>query len=133
MSSKKKSSRISYIGSRVNYDAENVMAKRRAHLDSMCQYYSDVMRPSSMMRKHWPSKDNFHYYVTTNMAFCAVPGVASGHLKLISSRSKEATTNNAAYGAKLRGFHQNFNRTLFQAKKVILVRHPLERLVSAYR
>lgn len=127
-SSKPAPSRVSYLASKGNYDPKKAMAKRRKHLVKVCQKYADIMTPESIMRTKEPPQDNYFFYPKTKMAFCGMPGVAQNRMKRLSQIEMNDELNK-----EMVKFQIGFPKSLKTTKKVILVRHPLERLVSAYR
>ena len=94
----------------------------------MCHLYSDKMRPESKATITKPTdRFSFGYYPTKSLAVCTLPGVAS---KWIHSLLAKADPNIDQSRKDFRGAYPKIMESL---KKVILVRHPMERLVSIYR
>ena len=94
----------------------------------MCHIYADKMRPESKATITKPTdRLGFVYYPTKSFTVCTIPGVASQGIKTLLSKGDPNLDKSKAE------FRQSFPKIMESLKKVILVRHPMERLVSVYR
>ena len=86
------------------------------------------MRPESKATITKPSdRTVFVYYPTKSFAVCTIPGIASKGMKTL------LTKGNPNLDESKKEFRQSFPKIMESLKKVILVRHPMERIVSVYR
>ena len=86
------------------------------------------MRPESKASVTKPSdRSSFVYYPTKQFTVCTLPGVASDAVKSLLNKGD----NNADENRKT--FRLEYPKIMEKLKKVIVVRHPMERLVSIYR
>ena len=100
-------------------------------MKEVCNRYADKMRPESLVHEHVPKhRDSFLYYPVKTFAFCQNPGVAT---KGVHTFLYSGEIGAPAAGVSQSGFTQRFPEILKWIKQAIVVRHPLERLVSVYR
>ena len=94
----------------------------------MCHFYSDKMRAESKITTTKPTdRSVFTYYPTKSFAVCAIPGVAGNAITKLLSLGDPTLTHNQKDASAA------YPKIMETLKKVILVRHPMERLVSVYR
>ena len=130
MGAKPKPTRFSKLSSRSNYNAEKAIVKRKKHLVKKCQEFADVMTPSSMMTDYLPKSYTYHVHGESKTAICGIKGIGQDYYRhLILKNTNPNTSSNLNDN-----FKDNLAMGLNLVKtKVIIVRHPFERLVSAYR
>ena len=86
------------------------------------------MRSESKITTTKPTdRSAFTYYPTKSFAVCTIPGVASKAITKILSFGDANLTHNQKEAAN------TYPKIMETLKKVILVRHPMERLVSVYK
>ena len=99
-------------------------------MKEVCHRYADKMRPESLLHEHVPkSHYNFIYYPVKRFAFCQLPGVATKSVKIFfytGEMGKSSATSQQS-------FADQFPRSMKSTKSAMVVRHPMERLVSIYR
>lgn len=101
---------------------------RKSELHELCHIYADKMRPESKATITKASDRNrFVYYPTKSFTVCTIPGIASEAMKTL------LTKGDPNLDESKRELRQSFPKMIESLKKVILVRHPMERLVSVYR
>lgn len=113
-----------------HYNAKKAMQKRHDGLKAVCKKYSDFLRPEYSTTKTTPKPHDFVYNVKSNMAFCPIKQVGSESYKTLFNRVKEI--NDDASGDS-KHFFKMFPKSARETKRAIMVRHPFERLISAYR
>ena len=106
------------------------MQMRYEKLHDVCNRYADVMRPESLMQKHMPKKESFIWHVPTGTAICNPVGVGHKALAALLERIREGDMRDATMFQSLRDNFEGANKNF---KKSIIVRHPMERLLSIYR
>jgi len=136
--------------SRVSRLAGRTMEKRKKHIQETCQRFADVMTPTSLLTSYLPTKlDNWagheelenvepnqlHVHTEKKVMICAIPGVGSEFYRSFVMKSQTAGVGKSGGGSEfLKGISEEVERGLKNIKKkAIVVRHPLERLVSTYR
>ena len=113
------------------YDAKEAMEERYAALRERCKVYGDFMRPERQLVTHaTTAAGSVLYEARHDLAFCAVPGVGRRGFGALFERLKGASREE---DAKRGNFRAHFPKSMRGVKRAIMVRHPLERLVSAYR
>ena len=86
------------------------------------------MRPESKATTQKPiDHGSLVYYPTKSFAVCAIPGVAKEGIKSLLSKGDPNLDQHR------QDFRYAYPKVMESLKKVILVRHPMERLVSIYR
>ena len=129
VSAKRVPSKGSFLNKKARYDAKQAMQARADHLTHVCHKFADIMVPTFVLRQTLPDKNNFAFYPQERVSFCPIPGIASEVIRSFSHKGDAGAGNAELYT----GFYSNFPILLKGAKRVILVRHPLERIVSTYR
>lgn len=122
-----KESKFNPVG---HYNAKQAMEKRFEALQNTCMKYSDFMRPERGMLNQDVPYERYLYDPQSDFAMCKVDRVAKQSFTTFFNRGY---VGGATVDGKKSSFKNNFPRSLQDAKKAIIVRHPLERLVSAYR
>ena len=113
------------------YVAKEAMEERYAALRERCKVYGDFMRPERHLITHaTTAAESVLYDARHDLALCALPGVARRGLGALFERLRGASR---AEEAKRSNFEAGFPASMRGVKRAIVVRHPLERLVSAYR
>ena len=113
------------------YDAKAAMEERYAALRERCAVYGDFMRPERHLTTTVTTKAEAVLYDPRNdLALCTLPGAARRALGALFGRLREASTGS---DVKRSRFESLFPAMMGGVKRAIMVRHPLERLVSAYR
>lgn len=114
-----------------NYVAKKAMERRLSALRETCLKYGDFMRPEYFVTlQNQTLSDDILYDPSREMALCPVPTVARGSLQTLFERIKGS--DREAHN-KFANFKTMYPSSMKNAKRAIMVRHPLERLVSAYR
>jgi len=113
-----------------SYNSKAAMQMRYEKLHDVCNRYADVMRPESLMQKHMPKRESFIWHVPTGTAICNPVGVGHKALAALLERIREGDMRDATMFQSLRDNFEGANRNF---KKSIIVRHPMERLLSIYR
>ena len=94
----------------------------------MCHLYSDRMRPESKATVSKPSENSvFVYYPTKSFTVCSISGVETEGIKSLLSKGDPHLDE------KRNDFRSSYPNVMESLKKVVLVRHPMERLISVYR
>merc|ERR1719195_622069 len=122
--------------SRVSRLAGRTMEKRKKHIQETCQRFADVMTPTSLLTSYLPTKPNqLHVHTEKKVMIYAIPGVGSEFYRSFVMKSQTAGVGKSGGGSEfLKGISEEVERGLKNIKKkAIVVRHPLERLVSTYR
>ena len=113
------------------YVAKEAMEERYAALRERCKVYGDFMRPERHLITHaTTAAESVLYDARHDLALCALPGVARRALEALFDRLRGASR---AEEAKRSDFEARFPASMRGVKRAIMVRHPLERLVAAYR
>lgn len=123
--------------------------KRLKHLRDFCISSQHTYGISSLIRFLRSSTSNkAHFYVSHNMklVYCSVPKVASTNWKRLLLMFEQATNSSSVASIEKNNVHalpqvrlfniiskEGIKQTLFHYYKFLFVRHPFERLVSAYR
>ena len=99
-------------------------------MKELCHLYADKMRPESKAVATRPiDRSVFLYYPAKSFAVCMTPGVEEQGIKTVLSKGDE-NEDTAAQGRTK--FNTGYPKVMEELKKVILVRHPMERLLSVY-
>jgi len=114
----------------IPYDAKVAMQMRYEKLHDICNRYADVMRPESLMASINPKMEAFQWQPTHNIAICTPSGMGQSAIKSLFERVRTADTFE---NMKLQALKENFMGAQKNFKKGIMVRHPMERLLSVYR
>ena len=113
------------------YDAKEAMEERYAALRERCAVYGDFMRPERHLTTAVTTAAEAVLYDPRNdLALCTLPGAARGSLEALFGRLRDVNTGS---DVKRSRFELLFPATMGGVRRAIMVRHPLERLVSAYR
>ena len=109
----------------------DAMDARYHKLREVCNEYADVMRAESLMKDDMPKKDNFVYEANQWIAFCNLDGIGKKSFDGLMARLQKGD-NNADVTVR-QGLQNNFAGTHKRFKKALMVRHPMERILSVYR
>ena len=121
----------SQFRNRGDYDAKEAMEERYAALRERCMVYGDFMRPERHLVTHASTAAGSVLYDARNdLALCTLPGVARRGFGALFERLRGADRSEEA---KRANFEAQFPVSMRGVKRAIMVRHPLERLLSAYR
>ena len=114
-----------------DYVAKAAMEERYAALRERCKVYGDFMRPERQLITHaTTAAESVLYDARNGLALCTLPGVARRGFGALFERLRGADRTEEA---KRSNFEALFPASMRGVKRAIMVRHPLERLVSAYR
>lgn len=113
-----------------HYNAKEAMQKRYEGLREQCIKMSDFMRPERLVSEAIPKKESLLLHPSSEMMVCPLDQVAAKTMNTFFTRIREPGNE---YENKIKSFKINFPRSANGLKRAIVVRHPLERLVSAYR
>ena len=100
-------------------------------LHDLCNAFGDVMRPESLMKKHLPQRQDFHWDSSSRLALCSPHGVGRKAFESLFFRAREAGDNKI--NSDMKALKENFPIANKMFKKAVIVRHPMERLLSVYR
>jgi len=114
----------------VPYDAKAAMQMRYEKLHDICNRYADVMRPESLMASITPKMEAFQWQPIHNIAICTPSGMGQSAIKSLFERMRTADMHE---NLKMKALKDNFDGAQKHFKKAIMVRHPMERLLSVYR
>jgi len=114
----------------VPYDAKAAMQMRYEKLHDICNRYADVMRPESLMASVTPKMEAFQWQPIHNIAICTPSGMGQSAIKSLFERMRTADMHE---NLKMKALKDNFDGAQKHFKKAIMVRHPMERLLSVYR
>ena len=99
-------------------------------MKDVCHRYADKMRGESIMHEKVPtSHQNFLFYPVKKFANCQMMGIGSKTVKTFfytGEMGKPAGTSQESFVIQFPGIMKYIRNT-------IVVRHPLERLISVYR
>ena len=99
-------------------------------MKDVCHRYADKMRGESIMHEQVPnSHQNFLFYPVKKFANCQMMGIGSKTVKTFfytGEMGKPAGTSQESFVIQFPGIMKYIRNT-------IVVRHPLERLISVYR
>jgi len=113
-----------------SYDAKAAMQMRYEKLHDMCNRYSDVMRPESLMQTVLPKKEAFQWQPPKDIALCTPTGLGQKAMTALFERQRNPEI---AENAAMQALKENYVGASKSYKKAIMVRHPMERLLSVYR
>lgn len=120
---------VYYAGGRA-YRAKEAMEFRYRHMKEQCSQYADKMRVESILHEHIPkSHTNFLYYPVKKFAFCQLPGVASKSNRVFFYSGEMGSPASSSQEA----FKMQYPKIMKWTRNAIVVRHPLERILSVYR
>ena len=105
---------------------------RHEKLQDICNGYSDVMRPESFIEKEMPEENQFVYDVHSHIAFCNIHGIGYKAFITLMDRNFDTKEDNP-FATETQGRKQNWAVANKKYRKAIMVRHPMERLLSVYR
>ena len=114
-----------------SYNAKNAMQARYEGLRETCIKYSDFMRPERLMKSTVPKFESMIFHTGSNMAFCTLDKVAKKSFETLFFRAREGQSR--SQDDRLKSIKLQYPRVVKDMKKAIIVRHPMERLISAYR
>ena len=99
-------------------------------MKEVCSRYADKMRPESILHESKPKAyTNFLYYPVKKFTFCQIPGVASKSNRVFLYTGEMGHPG----GSSQEAFQTQFPKIMKWTKSAIVVRHPLERILSIYR
>ena len=113
------------------YDAKKAMEKRYQGLHEACLKYNDFLRPESGVARVEVPIEAYEYHPGAELAFCKMQSVASKSVKTFFGRNVQV--GNKDWETKKNAFRNTYPKSVARSRKAILVRHPFERIVSAYR
>jgi hypothetical protein len=115
-----------------NYDPKAAMQARFDGLREVCAGFADFMRPerAAVTEGIKPKMDRLLFHPPTDISVCSVEGVATRTMETFFNRIREPGNE---WSNKLKFFQNNFPSSVGDLRRAIVVRHPLERLVAAYR
>ena len=100
-------------------------------MKKVCNQYADKMRGESLLHEILPkSHKNFLYYPVKKFAFCQLPGVGS---KSVHSFLFAGEMGKPGSSGGQEAFSGQFPKIMRFVKSAMVVRHPMERLISIYR
>eukprot|EP00096_Caligus_rogercresseyi_P014779 TRINITY_DN7266_c0_g1_i1.p1 TRINITY_DN7266_c0_g1~~TRINITY_DN7266_c0_g1_i1.p1 ORF type:complete len:352 (-),score=26.77 TRINITY_DN7266_c0_g1_i1:283-1338(-) len=109
------------------YSSLRSLKNRREEYLKLCDRYSDPMRPESLRQE--PIYDAFQGFLTHSLAICSPKHNGAG--KWLSNLNVQSMTSRPMAA---RAFKNQFRESLKRMRHHgIVVRHPMERLVSVYR
>jgi len=114
----------------IPYDAKAAMEMRYEKLHDLCNRYADVMRPESLMQTVEPKSESFQWQPTHHIAMCTPSGMGQSAIKALFERVRSADMSESS---ALQALKDNYMGAQRHFKKAIMVRHPMERLLSVYR
>ena len=99
-------------------------------MKEVCNRYADKMRGESVLHEHFPrSHEQFLYYPAKRITLCQVPGVATKSNRIFFFNGEPGNK----YSSSQQSFAEQYPTIFKHLKSAIVVRHPLERLISVYR
>ena len=99
-------------------------------MKEVCMRYADKMRSESILHESIPkSHTNFLYYPVKKFAFCQLSGVASKSNRVFFYSGEMGAPASSSQEA----FVMQYPKIMKWTKNAIVVRHPLERILSVYR
>jgi len=125
------SSNDPHVAGGKSYNAKDAMDARYHKLRDVCNEYADVMRAESLMKDDMPKSGNFVYDTNEWIAFCHMDGIGKKSFEGLFQRLQRGD-NNADQTIR-QGLKNNFAGTHKRFKKALMVRHPMERILSVYR
>ena len=96
-----------------------------------CNKFADVMRPESYLGKHMPKKEAYQWDSSSRIGICNPYGVGKQAFEALFMRSREADDNKV--NSDIQGLKENFKTANKLFTKAVIVRHPMERLLSVFR
>lgn len=119
-----------YIAGGRAYQAMQAMESRYNLMRDVCNRYADKMRGESILHESKPkAHSNFLFYPVKNFAFCQSPGVATKSVKIFFYSGEMGKAGQSSQET----FTVQFPFIMNRVNTAVVVRHPLERLVSIYR
>ncbi len=113
-----------------HYNPKEAMERRYEGLRERCKHYSDFLRPELTTTTTEPVIGDLLVHPPSDLVFCPLNMVASKSVNTFFQRIRDPGHD---YENKIKIFKATFPRSAKNMKRAILVRHPLERIVSAYR
>ena len=99
-------------------------------MKEVCNRYADKMRGESILHESRPkAHTNFLFYPVKGFAFCQSPGVATKSIKIFFYAGEMGKPGQSSQET----FTNQFPSIMKRVNNAVVVRHPLERLVSIYR
>jgi len=114
----------------VPYNAKEAMQMRYEKLHDICNRYADVMRPESLMASVNPKMEAFQWQPSYHIAMCTPSGMGQSAIRSLFERVRTADMSE---NMAMQALKDNFMGAQRNFKKAIMVRHPMERLLSVYR
>jgi len=109
---------------------KQTFTNRRQHLKRVCRKYSNPLRPEHGITVTDLIPSRFQIFKKPSFAICVMPKIASTSFgqffRLVAERSKEGKKN-LIYNEL-----STTSKEIGQSYKTLIVRHPLERILSVY-
>ena len=106
------------------------MDARHLKLQEVCNKFADPMIPEYSMQSQIPPKDSFIINPKNRIAMCGLDGLAKKSFEALFNRIRSAADND---GPQFKAWNDNYEVNHKEYRKALLVRHPMERLISVYR
>ena len=110
----------------------DAMDLRYLKLQDTCNKYFDVMRPESLMRNEMPPEQNFAFDARSKIAFCKNHGIGYKAFEALFFKNY-IPDQDQGFAVDASARKENWAGLSKTYKFAIMVRHPMERLLSVYR